>query len=83
MSALDYGMSASNREAIDVSLHAYSARTGVAAVGVPTVIPRAQFYYWTARWQADVAQSREQLAAGEYREFGNGLDLVRWLLDED
>lgn len=83
MSALDYGMSASNREVIDLSLSAASGATGMAAAGVPRVIPRGQLYYWSARWQADIARSREQLAAGEYLEFDNGRDLARWLLDED
>jgi len=83
VSALDYGMSASNREAILVSFAGASASTGTAAVGVPPVIPRGQLYYWSARWQTDLAHSREQLGAGEYREFEDGLGLVRWLLDED
>jgi hypothetical protein len=84
MSALDYGTSVSSRETIDLSIGSAASVAGTASpVGVPLMIPHGQFYYWSARWQADLARSREQLAAGDYREFDNGLDLARWLFDED
>lgn len=83
MSALDYSTSLSNREEISVSSLVCATAIDAAAPGLPTIIPRDQVYYWSARWQADIARAREQLTAGEYLEFDNGLDLVRWLLDEN
>jgi hypothetical protein len=50
---------------------------------MPSMISRAQAYYWTARWQTDTFRSREALAAGDFREFDNGDDLVRWLLEAE
>lgn len=50
---------------------------------VPMFIPSDQVYYWSVKWQRDERESLEQLNAGNFREFDNPKDLVRWLLSDD
>lgn len=49
---------------------------------VPRIVNRSQAYYWTSVWQRDVERSRDAIAAGDYRDFDDASDLVRWLLSD-
>lgn len=51
--------------------------------GMPTVIPRDQLYYWSAKWQADEAEAVAELDSGEGRSFDSATDAIRWLLSDD
>lgn len=48
--------------------------------GIPASVPSDQLYYWTHKWQADQAESEEQLREGNSRVFESGAEAVRWLL---
>lgn len=52
---------------------------------VPFSIPRAQTYYWSARWQRAERDSLADLAAGDYVEFASDDpdDVIRWLQSSD
>jgi hypothetical protein len=51
---------------------------------VPAAIPRSQAYYWSHVWQKGIEDSRAALAAGDFRDFDDATELIRWLLtDED
>ena len=56
---------------------------GLPVVLMPTMISRAQAYYWSNRWQHDEAESLVDLEAGSTETFHNGRDAVRWLLSAD
>jgi hypothetical protein len=48
---------------------------------MPASLPADEIYYWTAKWQADEAESRRELDAGQGRTFESSADAIRWLLD--
>jgi hypothetical protein len=52
---------------------------------VPAFIRADEAYYWSFRWQEDVREAMEALAAGDYEEFDSDdpNDVVRWLADID
>ena len=50
---------------------------------MPTIISRAQAYYWTHAWQEDEGESLSDLGEGETRTFADGTSAVRWLLSSD
>jgi hypothetical protein len=50
---------------------------------VPAAVPRDQLYYWTYLWQAGISRSREELAAGEFRDFETSSEAIRWLLSDE
>lgn len=52
----------------------------VAPMGIPPSVPADQLYYWTAKWQADQAETERELRAGNSRVFGSGQEAVKWLL---
>jgi hypothetical protein len=62
---------------------ASSNAAGQAPERMPASVPREQLYYWTYRWQEGIRQSRAELDAGEYRDFANPRDAIRWLLSEE
>ena len=51
--------------------------------GVPYVIPSAQIYYWSARWQDDEAENLRDIEAGRVRRFTDRSELMRYLRDGD
>jgi hypothetical protein len=55
------------------------------ASGVPSSIPSDQAYYWSVPWQADIRESMNALAAGEFEDFESDVpnDVARWLLGGD
>ena len=50
----------------------------VAHRAVPLFVPTDEVYYWSYAWQESERLSRAQLDAGEYVEFDNPTDMVRW-----
>lgn len=46
-------------------------------------VTEAQLYYWSARWQADQAETLAELDAGHSVEFDSADDAIRWLLSAD
>jgi len=50
---------------------------------LPHSAPRAQLYYWTAKWQLEEAEALDELARGEGHEFESAADAIRWLDDKD
>lgn len=68
---------------IKTSRRATASNSPVRAGRAPVSIPRSQAYYWTARWQDGEARALRQLRHGEFQEFEDGADAVRWLLSED
>lgn len=60
-----------------------ASNTPVRGGRAPLSIPRSQAYYWTERWHMGELRALGELERGEYQEFENGSDAVRWLLSED
>ncbi len=50
---------------------------------LPTIVNRAEAYYWTRAWQAGEAESLAEIQRGEVESFTGGAAAVRWLLSED
>jgi hypothetical protein len=50
---------------------------------LPFAVPRAQLYYWSARWQADEHESLAEMKRGEGCEFDSMLDALKWLFDPE
>ena len=50
---------------------------------LPESIGDDQLYYWSAKWQADQAESEAELAAGKGLTFDNADDAIRWLFSVD
>lgn len=50
---------------------------------IAPVLAGDQGYYWTRAWQAGERESLRDLGEGESRRFENGLDAIRWLLDDE
>lgn len=51
--------------------------------GMPASISRTQLYYWSAKWQADEAETLAELKSGDTRQFESASDAIRWLLSDD
>jgi hypothetical protein len=50
---------------------------------LPSVINRAQAYYWTRAWQAGEAESHRDLEQGDVMRFRDADSALRWLLSTD
>lgn len=50
---------------------------------IPAAIPLSQTYYWSLVWQRGIRESRQALAAGDYRDFDDATELARWLLSDE
>lgn len=51
--------------------------------GIPVSVPTDQLYYWSAKWQADQAESIREIEAGNSRVFNSAADAIRWLASTD
>lgn len=68
----------------NLTLHLFgSSANMVVGPEIPPVISRGQAYYWTRAWQDFERASERALAAGEYSEFANPADAIRWLLSDE
>jgi hypothetical protein len=50
---------------------------------LPAFVPRDELYFWSYAWQESQRRSQAQLEAGEFVEFDDPRDMVRWLLSDD
>jgi len=52
---------------------------------IPAFVRADEAYYWSFRWQQDVAESMAALASGDYEDFDSDdpNDVARWLLSMD
>jgi hypothetical protein len=62
---------------------ACSNALGQAPERMPASVSRDQLYYWTYVWQEGIRASRAEIEAGEYHDFENPRDAIRWLLSEE
>lgn len=68
---------------VQITASVSGSETGV--MRVPYAIPSEQLYYWTREWQSAERAALEELAAGEYVEFGGDdpADVARWLREPE
>jgi len=60
-----------------------SAANSLFPGALPTVVSGGQAYFWTHKWQALENESAAALQAGDYAEFHDPGDAIRWLLSDD
>jgi hypothetical protein len=75
----------------DTTLHVDPAEDSTEQIGVakgthafiPVAFPREQAYFWTFRWQTGEAKAMNDLGLGNFAEFDNSADALRWLRADD
>lgn len=64
-----------------VSVLAVPDREPSAPVAMPLVVSKDERYFWTRSWQESEARVDADLASGNYVEFDNMRDAIRYFID--